>query len=1309
MSSTEFFSKSLAALLAGGCLFAAAGQAEGASLSLSQLPLFLTEGVAPNIMVTIDNSQSMRWAFAPDSMSPLSTSSYHGYTADQVRISRRAKSSAFNPLYYNPAVTYEAPYSVTYSSGKTSYTPLSTSFTTAYVNGFITSKGSFDLSSAYRVTWNYDTSYAATVMASYTTSTTYTSTGKVYYLAANPTADFAATSTTSSSTGSSTSTTGVTYSSSASSCPSSISSTSSKGSTTTTTSTSASTGSTITTSSYVTTVTAYSSIACTKSGSKYIVKATTTATPTTTTTVTTTDKTTSAVPAYYYVYNSALSDCDGTVDDDDCYKLVTVSSSSGTAGTDERQNFANWYSFYRNRQLATQSAANLAFSTLSDSTRLSWQALGTSDTCISSGSYLTSFYCRGLVNSSTGYYDNRLRNFSGAHRASFFQWLGDIYFNQGTPLIAAVDRIGATLSLSGADGPYAYSPGSTEAPVYSCRASYSITLTDGIWTTAGTHGEYDNAIQTLPDGQSYSPRAPYKDSTSNTLADLTFKYWATDAQKSVDDEVPTYTEETSTNATTQYWNPKNDPATWQHMVSYLVGLGLSTALTDPAWGGDTYSGDYPALAAGTKNWPAAAANSDNNVYDMWHAAINARGEFFSVDSPGDLVEALKQIVSRISEQTSAAASPAVTSPLLDGDGSNTYNTYTYTPKFSSEDWSGDLLKYQQNTAAGTKSELWSAQDLLDTLYASGNSAYSSRLVTMASTTGELQDFTWSNLSTAQQAALNKTLAAVTDSLGSKRVDFIRGDRSNEGTLLRSRAHVLGDIIDSTPVIVRKPSRLASRMNAAEGQSATDSNSYTYFKNAHAGRDTRIYVGANDGMLHAFDEDGEEQFAFIPSEVIGNLYKLSDADYTGSAHQYYVDGSPTEADVYFAGAWHSVLIGSLRGGGRSLFALDVTNPDKISLLWEISSADAAYSELGYTYAKPAVTRLSNGDWAVVVGNGYNSDNDKAVLYLIDVADGSLIKSFTTSDSSVEANGLASPYVADIDSDQIGDYVYAGDLHGNLWRFDLLGANSSAYGVSFGGKPLYSAISSSGTAQPITSRPYLAKHPTGTGYIVVFGTGKYLESADADPNTAVAMSVYGIWDSAATATTTLASTPLLSRSKLVAQSVDEETAATFDNSGTAVTANIRTMTSNEVDWLNDDGSINQYGWYLDLKVGSTLAGEMVVNNPYVSDDLLIVSTLTPNEDPCADGVTTWLLTLDPYTGGGTSFETLDLNNDGVIDEEDSYSDATVSGTEMDGLTGGFTVTRDADGNIVVCGSDTCETLSGSASSSGRQSWRAVQTKE
>ncbi len=1260
------------------------GSVNATALNLSQVPLFLTEGVAPNIMVTIDNSGSMKWAFAPDTMNPSSGSTYYGYTADQIRTSRRAKSSTFNPLYYNPAVTYDPPYTVSYSDGTVTSTPMSTSFTAAYVNGFKSARGSLNLSTGYMVSWDYDTSRGTTAASSsnstywsYSNYATYASPDKVYYLAANPTSDFAATATTSAYTGSSTSTT-FTPSDDSTATVKVTTKTSNKVTTCTATITVTSSSST-----------SYSSVSCSISGSTYTVSATRT--------TTTADRTKIAVPAYYYSYNTALTGCTKSIHDDACYKLVTVSTTSGTGGTDERQNFANWYSFYRNRELATQSAANLAFAELSADTRLSWQALGTSDTCITSTSYLSSYNCRGLDSSSTSAYDNRLGDFSGSHRAQFFTWLGDIYFNQSTPLLGAIDRVGNLLSATGKYGPYAKVIGTTETPVYACRASYSITLTDGIWNVAGSHGEYDNTSRTLPDGQSYSPKAPFKDATSNTLADLTFKYWATDAQTTVANEVPTYTKESGTDL---YWNPKNDPATWQHMVSYFVGLGLTNTLTNPAWGGDTYSGDYSALVAGTKSWPASSSGSSNNVYDMWHAAINSRGEFFSAESPDSLLEALKSIVTRINETSTASANQAISSPLTDSDYSS---ANSYIPSFSSEDWSGTLIKYVRTTAAST--EAWNAQTLLDTSYPSGNTAYASRPIYIAGGTAlsGLQSFAWANLSSAQQTTLNKTLDSTADSNGSKRVSWLRGDRTNEGTLLRSRGHILGDIVDSTPVLVTTPSSPVSKMDALVGDT-----SYTAFKTTWASRATRVYVGANDGMLHAFDDNGNETFAFIPSSVMNNLYKLMDPEYTSSAHQYFVDGTPTVADVYFSGAWHTVLVGTLRGGGRALFALDITDPDNVKLLWEKSYSDSAYAELGYTYAKPVIARLHSGDWAVIAANGANSATDKAVLYVMNVADGSLLKALTATDSVSGANGLSSPYVADVDGDLIADYVYAGDLHGNLWRFDLIGtagsltstATASNFRVAFGGTPLFTAsattyaATASNKTQPITASPYVIAHPSGTGHLVIFGTGKYMEAADAAADTSKAMSIYGIWDTQ-TSGASVTSTPALTTSKLQVQTFGTATSITYTSTnGSTVTTAASTLSSNTLNWYNDDGSIKTYGWYIDLP----LTGEMVVNKPLTVSSSVLITSLAPNDDPCQSGASTYLTLIDPYTGGTSTDTTLDLGQSTVY-----------SRLQLNSLIGGASVLS-LNGEISLHNSDSSSGGVGvSGQSNRRQSWRDVRLQD
>ncbi len=1146
-------------------MLGASGSASASNLNISQQPLFLSTGVDPNIIVTLDNSNSMKWGFIPD---------WLGYKDNNLRPTRRVKSSAFNAMYYNPAVTYAVPKKVTFSNGVLTVTdyPVSSGsgfdFSKVYVNGFRPGAGTVDLGNDYRVAWEYDTARGQD--KNYNAGTNYGGdTGTIYYLAENPRSDF------------------------------------------------------------------YTSQ---------------------------NDRTEAGVPAYYYVFNSNNSSC--KVTNDSCYTLVNPTSAA------DRQNFAIWYAFYRNRALSMQSSANLAFSQFSSTVRVTWQDLSNCTTLNSSSD------CSGISYRGS----NLLRTFDGQARANFFKWLGDINFNTGTPLRSAMDRAGRFLQSDGKEGPYAKDPGVTQSPEYACRPSYQIMMTDGKWNSDNFGvGNVDGSGQTLPDGTKYSPRGPFTDSASNTLADLAFKYWAIDAQPNILNKLSPYIRESSTNTDTQYWNPKNDPATWQHLVTYTVGFGLSSSLTNPAWGGSTYAGGYST----TMTWPAASSDSDNNVYDLWHAAINSRGEFFSADDANGLVDSLNQVVTRIAQTNSASASQS-SSPLLD---SSLSSNYTYVPTFSSTDWSGDLTKYLRTATNTTR--VWSAQSRLDAAYGSSN--YLKRNVLM-NVGGVLKPFLFGNLTADQQTALGRSLNGTRDGYAEDRVNYLRGDRSKESKTatpsLRIRNHLLGDIIDSTPTLVTTPDSPTAKMNALGS-----AGSYGAFQQKWAKRATRIYVGANDGMLHAFDDNGDETFAFVPSAVIPNLYKLADPGYTSSTHQFYVDGSPVVQDVYYDNDWHTVLIGTLRGGGKAVFALDITDPAAPKALWERSASDSDLGELGFTYSKPVVARLHTGDWAVLLANGYNGANDKAVLYALDVKTGKRLAAFTPepNDGLTSANGLAAPTVADVDGDLIADYVYAGDLHGNLWRFDLIGTDLKATAtagnlkVAFGGAPLYRARASSYTSgdanqvQAIMAAPRLVRHPSGTGHLVLFGTGKYLEPGDATAVAGKAMSLYGIWDRQ-TAGEVASSTPSLTTANLQVQTLGGDTQITYTSATQAsVGTTANTLSTNAVAWYGESNGGGKYGWYLNLPA----TGEMIVTKPLYLADTLLAASLVPNDDPCDSGAVTYLYAVDPYTGGGTDHLQLGTQT--------SYARL-----QMAGLMSGLSAFLYGDG-IISVGGTTITSQSGSDSSS------------
>lgn len=1207
--------------------FAACLHAGNSYAAVSQQPLMLVESVAPNLVFTLDSSGSMRWAFAPDSMGINNANT----NQNNLRNSRRVKSSTFNPLYYNPDVAYRPPIKLN-ADGTPDSSGYTTSFTRAHHNGYQTSYGNADLSKNYRVSWNWDINSSQGY--DYDSFTNYGgSTGRVYNLAENPASDFGP----------------VTWGNSR--------------------------------------------------------------------------DTRKGVPAYYYVYDESRSGCNGNIGNDNCYRRVNV-------GSNERQNFANWYSFYRTRSLATLTAANLAFNDLPSSIRFTWQDL---DRCA-----LNSSNCE----------KNYFRSFTDRHKGNFFKWLSEVKFDTGTPLRKSLDDAGKFLQTNDA---WAFNPnpmtsnggrGSTvQNPEFSCRPSFHVMMSDGMWNGANGNPNgtlrADHSSFSLPGIGNYtSSRRPYGDSNTNTLADLAMHYWATDLRPGLANDVKPYMPFKGPN---ENWDPRNNPATWQHMVNYTMGLGLSQSLQQNGlqWDGDTFSGGYANLLSGAATWPAAGADSGNNVYDLWHAAINSRGEFFSVDRPEDMIQAFNDIINRIAERTATAAAAGASSSVNvdeESDFSFSIVSRAFFPEYNSEDWSGDLKKVTiERFPDGTSTRLpgWSASSVIN--------GQGSRNILMGGGAGAngMQSFTYSNLPAAMKAIFDRnpdSLGSSTDNRGVDRVNYLRGDRSKEGNAdhqLRRRSSVLGDIVNAEPVVVGAPEYLPYLADAIDGSHGE----YRAFQLAHQSRPELIYVGANDGMLHAISaNNGEEVFAFVPSAVIQHMPRLTGQSYQGGGHRFYVDGTPVVRDVYMNNEWRTVLIGTLRAGGKSLFALDITDPgvngSGVKLLWEISDKTAGYENLGYSFPEPEVVRLHSGQWAVLQGNGYDSAEGAASLFVIDIADGSLLRELVVDTGATGINGLSSVRGADNNSDGLVDYAYAGDLKGNLWRFDLVntttevvdgdpfskanqtGVSASSFKVSYGGTPLYRASYAPDKPQSITAPPSLVRHPTLRGYIVLFGTGKYFETDDAAPDTTKANSIYGIWDRMTKAqNTTAGATGSLTRDHLQSQTIEEEKLTTFDSeAGTSITRQIRYISNNPVTWYTEgttraeeefSSNVAQWGWYVDLEVGSQKAGEMMVQRMSALGDTLMFGTLTPNADPCADGAGYHIYAINAHSGARTKHPTFDFNRDGRFDSGDTDSGRSP---------GGYQISSPANvsgGSVIHEGGQ--DAIFPSPELQGRQSWQVMPVSE
>ena len=745
----------------------------------------------------------------------------------------------------------------------------------------------------------------------------------------------------------------------------------------------------------------------------------------------------------------------------------------------------------------------------------------------------------------------------------------------------------------------------------------------------------------------------------------------------------------------------------------------------------------------TREFTPSGSSSANLLMDpLWYAAkYGTTADNFDEDGDGvpdnyflvtnalTLKEQLDKAFNEITQRNSSVATPSVDTPI-GSSISDDRNSYVYRTVFDINGWSGDLVKEQQVTslvsgsAVTTVSTVWSAENKIPI----GRNILMADDPTSPTATTGLASFDWVELNgrTYGGQSLRDMLnrrpysSGVSDGYGEARVRYLRGESCGGlpgCSYFRVRTSKLGDMVGSSPVLVQGAQYLAYRAGTVDGTASA----YASFQQSVKDRAETIYVGANDGMLHSFDANtGVENFGFIPSAVMENLNELTSPEYEGSSgvHQYFVDGTPVVADVYFDSAWHTVLVGSLGGGGREVFALDVTNPNAPKLLWEFTNF--VDGDLGFSVPTPKIARLHNGKWAALVSNGYNGDRaaqGKAVLFALDIATGAVMKKFEVTsgaDGAINSgsNGLSNVQPADINGDGVADYAYAGDLQGNLWRFDLIDTstaapfsknvvNASSFKVSYGGTPLFVAKDSGGTRQPITAAPSLVKHPTSFGYLVTLGTGAYLNSAD-KASTAV-QSVYGIWDRKTSGENTATVSPAVARSALTQQTMLLQQA--FSAGG--VSRIIRTVSDNEIVWYNSpsagtaDANVNKWGWYLDLGVtGATADGERVIDDMQVYGDGLLFSSVTPNSDPCAAGLTGFTYGINPRTGGRTTYNVFDFNGDGTF----TMSDALNGNTVISGYS------TPAGGNAVSAGQQyyTDGTSMGIAAgllSSGRQNWRLV----
>ena len=673
---------------------------------------------------------------------------------------------------------------------------------------------------------------------------------------------------------------------------------------------------------------------------------------------------------------------------------------------------------------------------------------------------------------------------------------------------------------------------------------------------------------------------------------------------------------------------------------------------------------YAMLPQVLQNYTALCGSTTNPLDQL--ASAGGTGTSFSASNPAQLQTALNGVFNSIVQ--SAGSSSALTSNSTSVNSSS----YVYQAGFNTADWSGSLRALQVTSSGTSSTPAWDAATLMP-------AAAARSIFTWDGSAGK--DFSWANLTANQQCYLASqtsgcTLTAGQVTNGQNVLSYLRG---NTVTGYRTRSTSLGDIVNSNPLYLSNEDYGYSMLPGSEGST------YAAYLQTKSTNIPMLYVGANDGMLHGFNAaSGVETFAYVPSAVYPRLADLTLNSYNGN-HEYFVDGSPGNGDAYYGGAWHTILLGTLgsTSGTNTVFALDVTNPGSMTAanaMWEFTDA----ADLGNTWGKGTVARFNDGNYYAVVNNGYNSVNKHAVLFLIQVDNpANVIKIDTGVGGGTVDNGLSQPTLLDQDSNGTIDAIYAGDLQGDVWKFNVSSSNTNLWKVAYTAGsvklPLFQARDAGGAVQPITAPVVLSTLPNGaTGTaLVYFGTGQYLNAADLS-NTST-QSLYGVLDSSTFASGAFSggtsnftrTTQVSGVNVLVQQSI------LFENT------QARAVSSNSVNYAG--GGL---GWYMDLlqPPSATQQGERVTSEALLRSGRVVFITKIPSTGTCVSGGSSWYMELDAASGGSPGYTFMDTNGDGTYNSSDNVtltngSSAVVTGVKISGSFGSTPVSLSNGGNYTT----------------------------
>ena len=864
------------------------------------------------------------------------------------------------------------------------------------------------------------------------------------------------------------------------------------------------------------------------------------------------------------------------------------------------QNFANWYSYYGNRNRAMIAGMTRSLADVNN-LRVGYFRInqnGSYDSGTNANKRLT------------------MRDMAvAADKQSLYTDMIALTASGGTPNRQAVNA--AALQFTRTD---------TGAPIQlSCQKNAVMLFTDGFSNGGGP--SVGNNDQNMG--------VPFNDGYSDTMADIVAQYYNNNGTQPplrpdlTAGQVPVVSACKGASP-----DKRLDCQTNLHLNFYGVTLGARGNLFNPDLTQDPYTD-----ASIYGNWPPRENDQRSTVDDIWHATVNTRGEYINARTPAEITSAMRRVLSAVTAGASPSGGSGGSGARI-GAGSISVAA-TYEIANEGTDWFSRLTASKVAVDPATRSvvmtPVWEASAQLPSA-ATRKIFFTKNSTTSAfnGTNVTLEDLC--TKSTTLYPGMSRCSAAQLTALGANAasaVNYLRGDTSGEkrsGGKLRDRTTRLGDIINSSPYVSAPGDDYGYR-----GLSGALATSYgTYLASKKASGKYMVYVGANDGMLHAFNGGmdstgatvaggGAEEFAYIPSTALGHMgnllfpYDAANKNDQKFDHRYYVDGQITVGDSYYGGAWHTTLVGTSGAGGRSVFALDVTPGTTFaagSKLWEISDLNTSLSEavrnnIGHVRAKPVIVPVRDGNntvWKAIFGNGYNSASGKAVLFVVDLATGA-----TTMIEAVEtgtgvptgSNGLGSILVIDRwgGTDQTtrtrdghADTVYGTDQKGALWKFDLRSnANVSV--------PVFTTRSytESGRTlrQPITGGITAGTGNSG-GVMLFFGTGSFAFVGDQADNSV--QSLYGVNDVVNGAVSST-----LTRSNL--------TPSTVTTSG-----NTRTLTQGTA-------PSNSRGWYIDLP-----AGERFVGNPNLNNGLVAMPTYAPTQggSGCSTSGSNWLFGLRALTG-------------------------------------------------------------------------------